>query len=107
MTYRTSSYSKPRRGKRRNTLNASTRKKLAGIGAVGGIATVMAPVAVQAIQSKNVQPITNAVMDVNTLKESAIRGIGGYAVGMAIGIIADKTGFKRPINKALKLIGMR
>ena len=98
---RSYSRSKPRR--RTNKMNAATKKKLAGLGMAAGIATVAAPIAIQCITSKSVQPISNAA-NVQTIKDAAMRGAGGYAIGYAAGLVADKTGLKKPVNKILKIV---
>lgn len=72
-----------------------------------GVATVAVPVAYQAIKSKSVSPITAAAMNVNVWKTTALRAGGGYIGGMVTGMVVDKTGLKRPVNKALKLVGVR
>lgn len=106
---RAASYSRssPRRRSRRNTLNASTKKKLAGLGMAAGVATVAAPVAISAIKSRSIAPITSAATNINVWKTAALRAGGGYVGGTIAGIVIDKTGLKRPVNKALKLVGMR
>jgi len=80
---------------------------MAGLGMAAGVATVAAPIALAAIKSKSVQPITSNLMNTNVLMEMGKRAIGGYAVGYAAGVVIDKTGLKRPVNKGLKLVGMR
>lgn len=72
-----------------------------------GVATVAVPVALSAVKSRSVAPITSAAMSVDVWKTAAIRAGGGYLGGMVTGMIVDKTGLKRPVNKALKLVGMR
>ena len=72
-----------------------------------GVATVAAPVAISAIKSKSIAPITSAAMNINVWKTAALRAGGGYVGGMVAGMVVDKTGLKRPVNKALKLVGMR
>ena len=72
-----------------------------------GVATVAAPVAISAIKSKSIAPITSAATNINVWKTAALRAGGGYVGGTIAGIVIDKTGLKRPVNKALKLVGMR
>lgn len=80
---------------------------MAGLGMAAGVATIAAPIALSAIKSKSVQPITSNLMNTGVLMEMGKRAIGGYAVGYAAGVVIDKTGLKRPVNKALKMVGMR
>lgn len=80
---------------------------MAGLGLAVGVGTVAVPVAMSAIKSKSVAPITSAVTNLDVIKTTAIRAGGGYVGGMVAGMVIDKTGLKRPVNKALKLVGVR
>lgn len=72
-----------------------------------GIATVAVPVIVSAVKSKSVTPIVSAGTSLDVWKTAAIRAGGGYVGGMVAGMVIDKTPLKRPVNKAMKLVGMR
>lgn len=72
-----------------------------------GVATVAVPIAYSAIKSKSVTPITSAVTNLDVIKTTALRAGGGYVLGTVSGMVIDKTGLKRPVNKALKMVGMR
>lgn len=74
--------------------------------AVGAL-TVAAPIAMQAIKSKSVTPVTTAATNLNVWKTAVIRSAGGYAGGYIAGMVIDHTPLKKPVNKGLKMVGMR
>lgn len=69
-----------------------------------GVATVVAPIAIEAIKTKSVAPITNNAMNIDTVKTGVARAAGGYALGFVGGKIIDKTGLKKPVNKLLRMV---
>lgn len=72
-----------------------------------GALTVVVPVAVQAVKSKSVAPVTSAATNLNVWKVAALRSVGGYVGGYVAGMVIDHTPLKKPTNKALKMVGMR
>lgn len=103
-TTRTVYRSAPRKKKRRtSTLNRSVKKPMQTIGVTVGLATVYGPAVIQSVKSMNANPILGAVMSKDYAIEAAKRVAVGYIGGTAAGIVADKTGLKRPVNKVLRL----
>lgn len=88
--------------RRTSTLNRSVKKPMQTIGVTVGLATVYGPAVVQSVKSMNANPILGAVMSKDYAIEAAKRVAVGYIGGTAAGIVADKTGLKRPVNKVLK-----
>lgn len=77
---------------------------MAGVGTAVALSQYVIPLAVTSVQSKSVNPIIAAFSDKNTLLAMGKSAIGGYAVGYAAGMVLDKTGLKRPVNKVLKRV---
>ena len=48
--------------------------------------------------------IAAALMNKENAIKAAKAGAVGYIAGTAVGIVTDKTGLKRPVNKVLKTI---
>ena len=95
--------SAPRKKKRRtSTLNRSVKKPMQTIGVTVGLATVYGPAIVQSVKTMNINPIAGAVMSKDYAIAAAKRVAVGYLGGTAAGIVADKTGLKRPVNKVLR-----
>lgn len=92
--------------RRKSSYNASVTKKTAALGAGIGLGSVALPIAISAIQNKSLTPITSAFTDKNKLVEMGKNAIVGYAVGYAGGVVLDKTGLKKPVNKLVKKIGL-
>ena len=67
-----------------------------------GLAAVYGPAAWQSIKTMNAQPILTTVMNKDAAVAAAKNVAVGYVAGTAAGIVADKTGLKRPVNKVLK-----
>ena len=89
--------------RRSSTLNRSVKKPMQTIGVTVGLATVYGPAIVQSVKSMNANPILGAVMSKDYAIEAAKRVAVGYIGGTAAGVVADKTGLKRPVNKVLRL----
>lgn len=85
--------------KRVNTLNRSVKKPMRAAGVAIGAMIPYAGAVVDSVKSKSIAPMSSAVMN----KDNAIRAAKGAAVGFlagtAVGIVADKAGLKKPINK--------
>lgn len=96
--------SAPKKKKRRtSTLNRSVKKPMQTIGTVVGLATVYGPSVIQSVKTMNAQPVLGAVMSKDYAIEAAKRVAIGFVAGTAAGVVADKTGLKRPVNKVLRL----
>lgn len=85
--------------KRVNTLNRSVKKPMRAAGVAIGAMIPYAGAVVDSVKSKSISPMSSAIMS----KDNAIRAAKGAAVGFlagtAVGIVADKAGLKKPINK--------
>lgn len=68
------------------------------------MANTMLPVAINCINSRSISPLTAAMTNKDVLMATGKNVIMGYAVGYAAGFVMDKTGLKKPINKALKKV---
>ena len=96
----------PRRKKsRRSTLNRSTKKPMQAIGVlVGAVAIPYGDAIVQSVKTLSVKPAAAAIMNKDKAIEAAKYGAVGYLAGTAVGVVTDKTGLKRPVNKALRFV---
>ena len=92
-----------RKKRRTSTLNRSVKKPMQTIGTVVGLATVYGPSVIQSVKTMNAQPVLGAVMSKDYAIEAAKRVAIGFVAGTAAGVVADKTGLKRPVNKVLRL----
>lgn len=79
---------------------------MAGLGLAAGVATVAAPIALSMIKSRSVEP-AKSLANAGVLLEMGKRAAFGYGIGYAAGMVVDKTPLKRPVNKALKFVGMK
>jgi hypothetical protein len=55
--------------------------------------------AVEAVKSKSIAPVSSAVMSKDNAIKAAKGAAVGFLAGTAVGIVADKAGLKKPINK--------
>jgi hypothetical protein len=85
-------------------LNASTKKKIAGVGTAVALSQYLIPIGVAAVQSKSITPVTNAFSNKDTLMAMGKSAVVGYAVGYGAGFVIDKTGLKKPVNRVLKKV---
>ena len=85
--------------KRVNTLNRSTKKPLRAAGVAIGAMIPYAGSVVAAIKSKSIAPVSSAVMSKDNAIKAAKGAAVGFLAGTAAGIVADKAGLKKPINK--------
>ena len=99
-------YYGPRKKKRRtSTLNRSTKKPMQAAGVlIGGVAIPYGDAIVQSVKGFTTKPIAAALMNKENAIKAAKNGAVGYLAGTAVGIVTDKTGLKRPVNKALRLV---
>ena len=89
-------------GRRKNTLNKSTKKPMQAAGvAVGLLSVYGAPIA-QSISTKSIKPISGAIMDKNTAIKAGKNALIGAVAGTAVGVGVDKFGLKKPVNRILR-----
>lgn len=85
-------------------MNASVKKKTAGLGTAVALSQYIIPLTISAVQSRSVNPFISAFSNKDTLMAMGKSAIGGYVVGYATGMVLDKTGLKKPVNKVLKKV---
>lgn len=90
--------------RRGSSLNAQVKKKTAAVGTAVALSQYVVPLAISSIQNKSVQPFISAFSDKNTLMAMGKSAVCGYAVGYAAGLVIDKTGLKKPVNKVLRKV---
>ena len=100
--YRTAGKRKAKR--RSSTLNRSVKKPMQALGVGVGLAAVYGPAAWQSIKTMNAQPILNTVMNKDAAVAAAKNVAVGYVAGTAAGIVADKSGLKRIVNKGIRTV---
>lgn len=95
-----------RKGKKRrsSTLNRSVKKPMQALGVGVGLAAVYGPAAWQSIKTMNAQPILSTVMNKDAAVAAAKNVAVGYVAGTAAGIVADKSGLKRIVNKGIRTV---
>jgi len=99
------SYYRPRKKRRTSTLNKSVRKPMQAAGVlIGGVAIPYGPAMVQSVKSMSVAPIKTAIMSKENAMQAAKYGAMGLVAGTVAGVVADKTGLKRPVNKVLRIV---
>lgn len=54
---------------------------------------------VEAVKSKSISPVSSAIMSKDNAVQAAKNAAVGFLAGTAIGVVADKTGLKKPINR--------
>ena len=96
--------SAPRKGKKRrsSTLNRSVKKPMQALGVGIGLASVYGPSIVQSVKTMNATPMLNTVMNKNAAIQAGKNVAVGYIGGTVAGIVADKSGLKRIVNKGIK-----
>jgi hypothetical protein len=99
---------KKKKHRRKNTLNAQVHKKLGTLGGAIGAGTTLVPLAIAAVGSRSIAPLRAAASAAFAI-ETGKRALIGYIAGTGAGLVVDKFAkpLKRPINKALKIVGMR
>ena len=102
---RRSYYAPRRKARRKNTLNRSTKKPMQAVGVlVGGVAIPYGDAIKQSVLGFNAAPMAQAIMSKDNAIKAAKGAAVGYIAGTAVGIVTDKTGLKRPVNKALRFV---
>ena len=101
---RTVNRSAPRKGKKRraSTLNRSVKKPMQALGVGIGLASVYGPSVVQSVKTMNATPMLNTIMNKNAAIQAGKNVAVGYIGGTVAGIVADKSGLKRIVNKGIK-----
>lgn len=89
--------SKPRR--RRNTLNRSVKKPFQAAGVAIGAMIPYFGAIVQTVKTRSLAPASSALMSKDNAVQAAKNAAVGFIAGTAAGVVADKAGLKRPINK--------
>ena len=98
-------YYGPRKKRRTSTLNRSVKKPMQAAGVlIGAVAIPYGAAIVDSVKSLSVKPAAAAIMNKDNAIQAVKYGAVGIAAGTAAGIVADKTGLKRPVNKALRLV---
>lgn len=85
--------------RRTNTLNKSVKKPMQATGVAIGAMIPYAGAVVEAVKSKSIGPVSSAVMSKDNAIKAAKGAAVGFLAGTAAGIVADKAGLKKPINK--------
>ena len=97
-------YYGPKKKRRTSTLNRSTKKPMQAVGVmVGAVAIPYGEAIVQSVKTLSAKPALDAIMSKDNAIKAAKCGAVGYVAGTAVGIVTDKTGLKRPVNRVLRL----
>lgn len=109
-TARRSYYAAPKKKTKRraNTLNRSVKKPMQAAAVGLTLASLYGPAVVESVKTMKVAPIQNAVIGTFTNTDTALQ-VGkqvavAYVGGTVAGIVADKTGLKRIVNKGLRTV---
>ena len=99
------SYAPKKKTKRAKPLNKSTKKPMQALGvAIGGVLIPYGAAMIQAVKQKSIAPASAAIMSKDNAVKAAKGAAVGFIAGTAVGIVADKTGLKRPINKVKRTL---
>lgn len=82
-----------------NTLNRSVKKPMRAAGVAIGAMIPYAGAVVDSVKSKSIAPMSSAIMSKDNAVKAAKGAAVGFLAGTAVGIVADKAGLKKPINK--------
>lgn len=94
-----------KRTKRRtSTVNRSVKKPMQALGVGVGLAAVYGPALIQSVKTMKTAPIASQIMNKDAGIQAAKNVAVGYLAGTAAGIVADKTGIKKPVNKVLRTV---
>lgn len=93
-----------KKGKKKNTLNRSTKKPMQAAGVAVGLLSVYGAPIVQSVTTKSVKPISGAIMDKDTAIKAGKNALIGAVAGTAVGIGVDKFGLKKPVNRVLRTV---
>lgn len=102
---RASTATKAKKGKKKgSTLNRSTKKPLRAAGVAIGAMIPYAGAMVDAVKSKSIAPVSSAVMNKDNAVKAAKNAAVGFIAGTVAGMVVDKAGLKKPINKIFKSV---
>lgn len=93
-----------KKGRRVSTLNRSVKKPARAVGVAVGAMIPYAGSIVEAVKTKSVKPVSSAIMSKDNAVQAAKGAAVGFLAGTAVGIVVDKAGLKRPVNKILKSV---
>ena len=94
-----------KKGKKKgSTLNRSVRKPMQALGVTVGLASVYGAPIVQSVTTKSIKPISGAIMDKNTAIKAGKNALIGAVAGTAAGVVVDKFGLKKPVNRVLRTV---
>ena len=88
--------------RRTSTLNRSVKKPMQAVGVGVGLAAVYGPALWQSVKTMNANPALGAIMNKDNGIQAAKNVAIGYVAGTAAGVVADKSGLKRIVNKGLR-----
>ena len=90
--------------RRVSTLNRSVKKPMRAAGVAIGAMIPYAGSMVEAVKTKSITPVSSAVMSKDNAIKAAKGAAVGFIAGTVVGVVADKAGLKKPINKLKKSI---
>lgn len=93
-----------KKGRRVSTLNRSVKKPARAVGVAVGAMIPYAGSIVEAVKTKSVKPVSSAIMSKDNAVQAAKGAAVGFLAGTAVGIVVDKAGLKKPVNKILKSV---
>ena len=94
-----------KKGKKKgSTLNRSVKKPMQALGVTVGLASVYGAPIVQSVTQKSVKPISGAIMDKDTAIKAGKNALIGAVAGTAAGVVVDKFGLKKPVNRVLRTV---
>lgn len=97
-------YGPKKKTRRKNTLNRSVRKPMQAVGVAVGLASVYGAPIVQSVTQKSIKPISGAIMNKDTAIRAGKHALIGAVAGTAAGVVVDKFGLKKPVNKIIRTV---
>lgn len=102
---RRSAAPRARKTKRRvNTLNRSVKKPMQAAGVLVGAMIPYGGSMIEAVKTKSIGPVSSAIMSKDNAVQAAKNAAVGFIAGTAVGLVADKTGLKKPINRVKRTL---
>lgn len=95
---------KKKGGRRVSTLNRSVKKPARAIGVAVGAMIPYAGAIVDSVKGKSIAPMSSAVMNKDNAVKAAKGAAVGFIAGTVAGMVVDKAGLKKPVNKILKSV---
>lgn len=90
--------------RRVSTLNRSVKKPMRAAGVAIGAMLPYAGSIVDSVKSKSIAPMSSAVMNKDNAVKAAKNAAVGFIAGTVAGMVIDKAGLKKPINKVFKSV---